>query len=313
MVTSKTENVGVIERRLAGAGLQLALFERGDPARPTVVLVHGFPDTSAVWNPLADILAKDFHVVTYDVRGAGHSDVPATRIDYALPKLVDDLAAVIDDVSPDAPVHLVAHDWGSIQAWEAVTTDRLAGRFATYTSISGPPIDHAALWARSHRSHGRGAALRQGLHSWYIVFFHLPVLPQVMTRGKFTQRLWARALHRVEGAPTDSAWPASTFGADFGHGVNLYRANIRHRFRRPTLRHTETPVQLIVPLRDRYVTPALLDGLEAWSSLTWRRPVDAGHWVVRTHPEQLAGWVREAIDFVQDGVESDGLRDGRVA
>ena len=106
-------------------------------------------------------------------------------------------------------------------------------------------------------------------------------------------------MHRVEGAnSTDDAWPAATFGADFGHGVNLYRANMRSRFRRPTLRHTDTPVQLgIVPAaRDRYVTRALLDGLEAWSTLTvWRREVNAGHWVVRTHPhDDCHGWIREA-------------------
>ena len=181
MATTNVKTAPVTERRIEGAGLELALTERGDAARPAVVLVHGFPDTSAVWNPVAELLADDFHVVTYDVRGAGRSDVPGRRADYALSNLVDDLAAVIDAVSPDAPVHLVAHDWGSIQAWEAVTTDRLAGRFASYTSISGPPIDHAALWARSHRSLRSGGlrpALRQAVHSWYIAFFHLPVLPE---------------------------------------------------------------------------------------------------------------------------------------
>jgi pimeloyl-ACP methyl ester carboxylesterase len=305
-----------IERRIEGAGLSLALTEHGDPARPTVVLVHGFPDTSAVWTPLAALLAPEFHVVTYDVRGAGRSDVPDRRADYALPKLVDDLAAVIEAVSPIDPIHLVAHDWGSIQAWEAVTTDQLAGRFASFTSISGPPIDHAALWSRrqrASRSGSFGSSLRQALRSWYIVFFHLPLLPKVMARGTFNQKLWARALHRVEGASTDIDWPASTFGADFGHGVELYRANILQRYRHPTARHTETPVQLIVPLRDRYVTPALLEGLESWTTLMWRREVDAGHWVIRTHPEELAGWVREAVAFAEDGSESDALKEGRVA
>ncbi len=305
-----------IERRIEGAGLSLALSERGDPARPTVVLVHGFPDTSAVWNPLAELLASDFHVVAYDVRGAGRSDVPTRRADYTLPKLVDDLAAVIEAVSPDAPVHLVAHDWGSIQSWEAVTTDRLAGRFASYTSISGPPIDHAALWSRrprAWRSGSFGASLRQALHSWYIVFFHVPLLPKVMARGKFNQKLWAGALHRVEGALTDEEWPASTFGADFGHGVELYRANMFQRFRHPTAGHTKTPVQLIVPLKDRYVTPALLVGLEAWTTLLWRRQVDAGHWVIRTHPGELASWVKEAVVFVEEGTESEALVAARVA
>jgi pimeloyl-ACP methyl ester carboxylesterase len=303
-----------VERRVTGAGLRLAVDERGDAARPTLVLVHGFPDTSAVWKPVADLLAPDFHVVTYDVRGAGRSEAPPHRSGYHLPTLVDDLEAVMDAVSPDSPVHLVAHDWGSIQGWEAVTTDRLAGRFASYTSISGPPLDHAALWSRRHRSWRNGdwrPALRQALHSWYIAFFHLPLLPTLMARGSSGRRVWARALHRVEGAPTDDGWPAPTLGADFGHGVELYRANVRLRFRHPRAGHTDTPVQLIVPLHDRYITPALLDGLEDWATVFWRREVDAGHWVIRTHPADVASWVREIIAFVEDGEESVALQAGR--
>ena len=112
----------VIERRVRGAGLSLFVTEYGERGRPTVVLVHGFPDTSAVWEPVADRLASDLHVVAYDVRGAGRSDATRERDGYALATLVDDLDAVLDQTSPDAPVHLVAHDWGSVQGWEAVTT-----------------------------------------------------------------------------------------------------------------------------------------------------------------------------------------------
>jgi pimeloyl-ACP methyl ester carboxylesterase len=306
----------VIERRIPGSGLELFLTERGDPERPTVVLLHGFPDTSAVWNPVAEDLAHDFHVVTYDVRGAGRSDVPAHRSDYALPLLVNDTEAVIDAVSPERPVHLVAHDWGSIQGWEAVTTERLAGRFASYTSISGPPIDHAGLWARRHRTRRPAdllKALRQAVHSWYIVYFHLPYLPELMTRSARAQGLWAKALHRMEGAPSDAGWPAPTFSADFAHGVELYRANIRARLSHPTLGHATCPVQLIIPMKDRYVTPALLDGLQDWAPLMWRREVPAGHWVVRTHAADVSQWVREVIAYTEDGSESADLQRGRVA
>src|SRR5580698_3078420 len=144
MAGSDGAEPGTVSRRIRGAGLELSLTERGDASRPTVLLVHGFPDTSAVWTPLARLLASDFHVVTYDVRGAGQSDIPQHRHDYDLSLLVDDMAAVADAVSPDAPVHLVAHDWGSIQGWEAVTSDLLAGRIESFTSISGPPLDHVA-------------------------------------------------------------------------------------------------------------------------------------------------------------------------
>ena len=198
-----------IQRQIRGAGLDLAVTERGNPSHPTVLLLHGFPDTSAVWEPLALLLAQRLHVVTYDVRGAGNSDIPSQRSDYALSFLVEDLAAVADAVSPGTPVHLVAHDWGSIQGWEAVTEDRLAGRFASYTSISGPPLDHASLWARKHRT-TRPSDIRltilQALHSWYIVFFHLPYLPQAMGPSA-SRRLWSRALHRIEGTPSDEIGP----------------------------------------------------------------------------------------------------------
>jgi pimeloyl-ACP methyl ester carboxylesterase len=286
-------------RRIDGAGgLSLAVTEAGERGKPAVLLVHGFPDTSAVWDPVVERLTDSFHVVRYDVRGAGQSDVPATRSEYALPLLVDDMVAVVAATSPDHPVHLVAHDWGSIQGWEAVTTEAVAHRFASYTSISGPPLDHAGQWVRRHRTLRPSDLLRtarQALHSWYIAFFQVPRLPELLARSRSATRLWARALHHIEDAPSDERWPAPTFSADFAHGVELYRANVRGRMQHPEARHTDVPVQLVVPLRDRYVTPALLDGLEAWASELRRRPVDAGHWVIRTDPDVIATAVREMV------------------
>jgi pimeloyl-ACP methyl ester carboxylesterase len=286
--------------------------EDGDRAWPTVLLVHGFPDTSAVWDPVVERLKDSFHVVRYDVRGAGQSGVPPDRSGYALPLLVDDMVAVLEATSPDRPVHLVAHDWGSIQGWDVVTTDATAARFASYTSISGPPLDHAGLWARQHRTlrpSDLSRSARQALHSWYIAFFHLPRIPELMARSRRATRLWAGALHRIERAPTDERWPASTFNADFAHGVELYRANVRDRMLHPEARHTDVPVQLVIPLRDRYVTPALLDGLEDWTSEMRRHSVDAGHWVIRSEPDAIAAAVREFVACVGIGVESPPVRD----
>jgi alpha-beta hydrolase superfamily lysophospholipase len=233
-----------------------------------------------------------------------------------LPLLVEDLAAVVDAVSPDAPVHLVAHDWGSIQSWEAVVTGKLAGTFASYTSISGPPLDHAALWARRHRSLRPSemvTALRQALHSWYIAFFHMPWLPELFARTGANPAVWARSLHRLEGAAADATWPAPTLPSDFAHGVQLYRANVGPKFRNPVAGHTDTPVQIIVPTKDRFVTASLLEGLESWSTTVWRRNVDAGHWVIRTHPKEITDWVSEVIAFVDDGTESSDLAQWRLA
>ena len=82
--------------------------------------------------------------------------------------------------------------------------------------------------------------------------------------------------------------------------------------RHPRAGHTDVPVQLIVPTRDRYVSPRLLEGLEEWASLMWRRPADGGHWLIRTHPDDVARWVREVVASVECGSEPERLRSLRV-
>ena len=53
---------------------------------PTLVMVHGFPDNSLVWQTIAEQLSTKFRVDAYDVRGSGDSTIPkstrATRINY---------------------------------------------------------------------------------------------------------------------------------------------------------------------------------------------------------------------------------------
>src|SRR3954469_11833034 len=140
-------------------GLNLAVYEAGDPAAPTIVAIHGYPDNAEVWDPVVELLRERFHVVSYDVRGAGRSGTPGSRAGYRLEQLEADLDSVLRAVSPDRPVHLLAHDWGSIQGWQGVTSPRLRGRIASYTSISGPGLGMAARWLRSKlRPSGRELA-----------------------------------------------------------------------------------------------------------------------------------------------------------
>src|SRR3954470_8680007 len=92
---------------IAPDGVRLAVFETGPADAPTVVAVHGYPDNHTLWDEIAARLATEFHVVTYDVRGAGASDKPTDRAAYRMDRLTDDLIAVLDATSPDQPVHLV--------------------------------------------------------------------------------------------------------------------------------------------------------------------------------------------------------------
>jgi pimeloyl-ACP methyl ester carboxylesterase len=306
-------------RRVAGhGGVDLAVFERGEPDRPTVVLVHGYPDTSAVWQPVADRLADRFHVVTYDVRGAGRSAAPPHVRDYGVGCLVEDLAAVVRATADDRPVHVVGHDWGSIQLWEAVTASwsnpaAIAAQIASFTSISGPGLDHIRAWVQARLRPGPRhwrELLRQGARSWYVYAFQVPVLVPATWRLGLA-RAWPRLVETREGATAGPGWPAPTVAGDAARGVRLYRANLLRRPRPPEAATTDVPVQLIVPLDDHFVTPALLDDTSRFASRLWRRDVAGGHWILRSDPDRVVRWIEELIDLVDGGVEAPALARAR--
>lgn len=278
--------------------------EAGDPV-PTLVCVHGYPDNASLWDGVVAELAGRFRLVTYDVRGAGASGKPREREAYVLDRLAADLAAVIDAVSPDRPVHLLAHDWGSIQTWHAVTGERLRGRVASFTSVSGPCLDHAGQWFRDGlRSPSRWRELaRQAMHSTYIGFFQLPLLPELAIRTGLLARI-------VRG--TDPAEPAPSV-SDAEHGLNLYRANIFRRLSAPGERRADVPVQVLAPTGDAYVTPPMQTAVERWAPDLRVRRITGGHWVPRAAPERIARAAAELVDHVEGGRQARSLRRARVS
>ena len=57
-------------------GLNLFYREAGDPTRPTIVLLHGFPSSSHMYRNLIPKLAGKYHVIAPDYPGFGYSDQP---------------------------------------------------------------------------------------------------------------------------------------------------------------------------------------------------------------------------------------------
>ncbi|MGW7450232.1 SDR family oxidoreductase [Streptomyces sp. NPDC054787] len=287
------------EHRVSTGGVDLCVVELGEADRPTVVLVHGYPDSKEVWSEVAERLAARFHVVLYDVRGHGRSTAPQPlRGGFTLEKLTDDFLAVADAVSPDRPVHLVGHDWGSVQGWEFATVGRTEGRIASFTSVSGPCLDHFGHWLKKRRSRPTPRAvaqlLGQGAKSWYIYLLHTPVLPELAWRGPLGKR-WPAILQRAEKIPAGD-YPTASLPSDAAHGAWLYRDNVRARLRRPRPdAYAHVPVQLITPTEDAFLSERLYDGLERWAPDLLRRSLPAKHWVPRTRPDQLAAWI---TDFV---------------
>ncbi|WP_458078829.1 SDR family oxidoreductase [Streptomyces sp. EMB26] len=307
---------GARQRWVRTGGVELCVAELGDPERPAVVLVHGYPDSKEVWSRVAPRLAERFHVVAYDVRGHGGSTAPRPlRGGFTLEKLTDDFLAVAEAVSPHRPVHLVGHDWGSVQGWEFVTAPRARERILSFTSVSGPSLDHFGHWIKSRVSRPTprraGHLLGQGVRSWYVYALHTPVLPELVWRGPLG-RYWPRLLERMERAPGDD-YPTASLPSDAAHGAWLYRDNVRSRLGDPRPdAYAHVPVQLVTPLGDRFLSPRLHDGLEQWAPRLTRRTLSSGHWVPRSRPDQLATWIADFVTSVEDG-RPEGRAGGRYA
>ncbi len=83
---------------------------------PLVVMIHGFPDFWYTWRAQMPELAKNFQVVAVDMRGYNKSDQPTGVENYAMPKLVADIDAVVKHFKADKAI-IVGHDWGGMVAW----------------------------------------------------------------------------------------------------------------------------------------------------------------------------------------------------
>jgi pimeloyl-ACP methyl ester carboxylesterase len=306
----------VKERFVDAAGARLFVTERGPADRPLVVLVHGYPDTHGCWDELAERLEAAHRVVAYDTRGIGRSTAPAGPGAHTLPKLAGDLAAVIEAVAgaEGPPVHLVGHDWGAFQCWQTAADPRIAPRIASLTTVAGPRVQTAPDWVRRRLRHPTRRALGelagQARRSWYVGFFQLPwvperVVPRVMASA------WPTVLRRLEGVEPRAGHPAPTLARDAAHGIALYRENAF--LLGPAPPPVEAPVQLVIPTRDRFISRALYAEAESWARHVRRRELAAGHWVQRSHPAELAGWVAEFVAGAGAGAGTGTPRSGTEA
>lgn len=286
------------------AGVDLAVFEATASStvsddRPVLVLVHGWPDTHEVWRDVAADLAGDLRVVTYDTRGFGASGRPREVSAYRIETLADDLYAVAAAVNPGGKVHVVAHDWGSIQSWEAMSRPAAADAFASFTTISGPCLDHVGKLLRHNLTHptpgNLGNSLAQAVSSTYIWFFHLPVLPTAFLTVLGIPRVWRGFLKLMDGTPAEQVITSPTLRRDMISGVRYYRANILRKLAFPTARPTSVPVLELLNRRDFAIQPATFDTTHEYAEKLWRRDSSTGHWLPSTHPGYVADNVRDFL------------------
>jgi pimeloyl-ACP methyl ester carboxylesterase len=64
-------------RHMEIQGIDIAYREAGDPSKPTILLLHGFPTSSHMYRELIPQLAENYHIIAPDYPGFGASAMPA--------------------------------------------------------------------------------------------------------------------------------------------------------------------------------------------------------------------------------------------
>jgi pimeloyl-ACP methyl ester carboxylesterase len=156
-----------------------------------VVLLHGFPQDSSAFDRLAPALhTAGLRTLAPDQRGYCPSARPRGRGAYKLRAAVDDVLALLYDAGLRS-AHVVGHDWGGAVAWGLAAWH--PERVRTLTALSTP---HPAAMQRALLTSD------QGLRSYYMGLFQLPVLPERLLlagRGAALRRMLTRG-----GLPEDA-------------------------------------------------------------------------------------------------------------
>lgn len=251
---------------------EVALDVRVEGQGPAVLLLHGFPDSHAVWRRLSPLLVAAGHtVIAPDLRGYGASDAPRGRAAYRIDRLTSDVIQLLDALQL-SQVHLAGHDWGAVIAW--VLAGRNPGRFHSLTALS---VGHPTAYAR--------AGWEQKRKGWYTLLFQLPWLPEWMiSRREFRHfRQWLKGYPETDRWIADLSRPGRLTAA-----LNWYRANI---FSVLFQRHPNSGVPTLGIWSTRDI--ALAEGQMTASSgfvdapWTYERYEGNSHWIPLEAPEKL--------------------------
>lgn len=296
-------------------GTRIAVFEQGNPDGPTLVMVHGWPNSHVLWDGVVPLLTERFRIISYDNRGAGASGVPKPVKSYRMEHFADDFAAVIGAFSDGEPVHVLAHDWGSVGVWEYLSRPGAQDRVASFTSVSGPSTDHyggfvRAGLARPYRPIKFARAVGLALRLSYWIPFSVPVITPALMRAGLGRRI---QVANAGGVPASAIHCSDDLNVDAANSLKIYRANAIPSVTTGRRDHyVSIPVQLICNLKDPVVRANGFDDESRWVSRLWRRDIKAGHWSPFSHPQVLARSVGELVDVIEGNPPTRALLRAQV-
>ena len=254
-------------------GVKIHYVMAGDSG-PLVVMIHGFPDFWYSWNEQIKALQSTHRVAAIDQRGYNRSGKPVGLDNYAIPKLVSDVAAVIRDMGEKKAV-IVGHDWGGMVAWSfAMSKPEMTDRLAVLN------LPHPKGLNRELANNPD-----QQRNSQYARAFQLPGAHKLLTAERLAG--W------VKGEAKLAKYIEAMKRSDFEAMLNYYKRNYP---RPPYEEDTSDPVRLKMPvllihgLDDKALLPGALNRTWEWldGDLTMVTIPGAGHFVHHDKPSLVS-------------------------
>ena len=306
-------------------GITLSCRACGEPGRPVLLFLHGFPEGAWVWDPLLRHFSRPenggYRCVAPNLRGYERSSAPEDVKAYRAKHLVQDIVALIDSECGPLPggrplAALIAHDWGGAVAWSLANQHPHRMRQLV---ILNSPHPGPFLQALQHDPAQQAA-------SAYMNFLVQPDAAAQLAAKDF-ERMFGfltgqdTSLQSLTAPTADhpAHWLTPAVKAQYREvwqhglqgGLNYYRASpLRPATATdpgasavqipPEALRIEVPTLLLWALGDVALLPCLTEGLDAHIPDLKLVPIEqATHWVVHEQPERV---ISEIAGFLQPQV-----------
>ena len=258
---------------------------------PLVVFLHGFPEFWWSWrDQLKALSAAGYWAVAPDMRGYNESDKPDDVRNYEVENLAGDIAGLIRALGREKAI-VVGHDWGAVVAWAfAMQHPELLDRLGILN------VPHPLVMVKNLRS-----SPAQMLKSWYIFFFQLPRLPELLnSRNDFA---FMRRMFKAEGFDRETIEQyvdAARVPKALTSAINYYRASIRRAAtgRLPAMHAIQQKVLVIWGDKDKFLGKEMADPpKELVPNARVVHLPNASHWVQNDAADEVN---RLLLEFVRE-------------
>ncbi|MEV5150258.1 alpha/beta hydrolase [Streptomyces sp. NPDC052727] len=251
---------------------------------PTLVLLHGYPETWYEFRAVLPALARHFTVIAPDLRGAGGSSAPAAGYDKAT--MAEDLHALLVRLGLQHDINLVGHDIGTMVAYSYAAQHP---QDVTRLALTEAPIPDQGVYQFPALTPG-------GPGVWNFGFFNVTNgLPEQMIKGR--ERTWVDlfirmfAVHRDAAADPDAVRAYARGLSDPAHlrgSLEWFRALGQDVADNAERGRTPLPMPVLAVGADHSLGQSVPDQVRRYATHVQGVVLpDSGHWVFEEHPQDM--------------------------